>query len=220
MLGVIIDDARPGIVYCRYCKWSIDVDVDSDDAALKALVEANKTDGLAKRSMIKLRITDEAWSWIIQTAQRLNYLTGTKNARGVSRFLADLSMYDFVDTREDFLQGTDQWYASCDAPRQRAVDMPSDVKLAYIELANKHEIFPYPLQQAVINGYYAKLPENLRVSAASRYSTASRISPVLEAIGLRWLVEVGQLSRADPLVENLHRQQALRKAQQQQGALA
>lgn len=196
MRGIVFENAAPFVFYCRYCKWSVNLEVDSEEtkAALKLLAKANVDRPVS--TYISLSVTTEAWIWITQTAGRLGYLQSrlSLNAYGISRFICDLASYEFEDAREDFLLETDQWYSCTDMPINHLVHMPEKVRETYLQIANEFGIAPYSLQQAVVNGYYARIPKHVLIANEFYYGSPARIGPVLEAIGLRWLsVKVDKL---------------------------
>lgn len=162
--------------------------------AIALLVKANESTP-KERDHVKLRVSEYAWSWITQTAQQYKYLTGKHNARGVSRFLTDLVKAGFSDARDNFLRETDQWYDPFNVPRQRRVNLDAATRQAYINLADRWCITPYPIQQQTMSGLRARADT---AAAVRVFSQASRISPVIEAIGLRWLVPAGEIQPALP----------------------
>lgn len=133
----------------------------------------------------RVRVTDPAWEWIIQTAQQYGYVqAGCIKARGVHYFIEALSLVPhYYDARPVFMQTTDQWYTGLDMPRERLLALDPSTITRLVILARIWRIYPYPTQQPIIKGLRERMPPK----RAEQYQRAARVAPVLEAIGLRWL---------------------------------
>lgn len=138
-----------------------------------------------------LLITDAAWRTLVDHAYVLGYVRGEITPKGISHYLRALSQQAFLDARHKDMQRTAQWSAGLEPAMQHKLDLHIEtiVKLAYT--ARHFGIAPFRSQRPIIEGRRRTLHQG-----AMNVSDTMLVSPVLEAIGLRWLIPLGIIPNA------------------------
>lgn len=142
----------------------------------------------------KLYITDEAFDWHVQTANALGYVRGELTAHGVGKFFDTLAKLPYMDNRHPGMQSTDQWSSGLMPARRRMVSVSVESMIRFGLIAREFSIPTLRSQNPIRTGYYPKVPNEFAYLAPD----ILLISPVLEAIGLRWLAPVVVIPRASP----------------------
>lgn len=133
----------------------------------------------------QLHITAEAWSWITQSAYALGYVRTDKLNRGVGLFLHQLSRVEYIDARPEDMQSTDQWSAGIEPGMVRIIVLDAADIMCFAAIARQYRIAPFRSQNPVRNGRSLRIK---RESVLTNAGDTVLVAPVLEAIGLRWLV--------------------------------
>jgi hypothetical protein len=154
---------------------------------------------------INLYVSDDGWEGLKQMAYEQGYVRGVKQddrPRGMSPFVGMLAMVRWRDNRPEYMKGTSQWMTGLQKVRQRCLELPAAALADLGLIALEHEIYPYRTQLAVANGYRreANPPVLHALGSAPRgsVSVTALAGPVLDAIGLRYLVPAVRLPHAPP----------------------
>ena len=141
-------------------------------------------------------ISDTAWRGLVDMAVEYGYV-GSNAADfrpvGMSAFLTTLAALSYRDARPEYLRDTDQWHTGMEPMKKRLLrGLTPRAVAGFGAHALEFNIWPFRTQAPVVNGFRQRVdPPVLHPDGeAPQGSRTARalVAPVLEAIGLRWLV--------------------------------
>jgi hypothetical protein len=127
-----------------------------------------------------LRISEQAYSSLVEHAKAYGYIQGELTAKGVGRFLDALAVGNFTDTRP-----TDVQEAAAGVRIRKSIQLTTQINVAWIwSLEYPKQRYRVSLEPSSI-GFYVALADAFKI--APYLSTLTRISTVFEAVGIGWL---------------------------------
>lgn len=155
--------------------------------------------------MIKtsVHVSDEAYARLIEMAFEQGYVRGKRSferPHGLSAFVSTLGTLEWLDARPTAYADTGLWHTGMSTRRERCLHLSQHAIADIGHLALQFGIFPFKTQAPVANGFRknATIPILYQIGSTPLGHTSIKalVGPVLEAIGLGWLIPLGALPHA------------------------